>query len=356
MVAELVLTLARDRQFMIALSVGYSRSMSVPVKTMISKLLSPEPPIHGYKVTKKPHRYGGGINPELYEAILQNTWLDSVHVIVYDMPEYVSYVLALFEGKTNISELSLTVRTASHDYHPTLLSVLKTLNLTSFSLIGVTVILGVAEVLSAHDKLKIVRLGSNRIEWDERIAFVGSMLCMVPILKLDYRSSDLELRFVADYLKADSVVEMLSLTVSPDANLVALGDALRINTSLKSLSIMTNRLPVNFMPIFDGLRQNTSLIKLELELVREVDVYNVTRMIQDNTTLEVLKLGFNRFGTDEVTQNMTADLITALKASNLLELKVTGGAQRMFTGVVEAIELNRHNATQKGVSLLRILL
>lgn len=156
--------------------------------------------------------------------------------------------------------------------------------------------------------------------------FLRTIMTQVSILHLEYPMDQTQLKIMSKLLRDNlSTVEILEIDNPPILN--DLGAALKTNTTLKSLMLLSK---VYFPePIFRGLVDNQSLLKLHCKLFGTKDILALNNMLSHNTMLESLTLSASP-GLFDYGRNFEP-LVVALANSKLTSLTLLDGTSTLFT-------------------------
>jgi len=362
--AKFSLNVSRYRMPTITLDVGsYDRGDRYTIVTIdefMSILAKDESPSEGYYYMRSSSKIGEDqsyLISSVIETLAKNTWLNTVHLTIFDPLLDFNYLLESLTDKLNISELTLMVNTNS-DYRDTMVNVFRTLNLTSLTIAKIAPFDALTQVLLDHSKLKVINFSQIGIPIEARLPFINAMMTKVSIFNFILELADAELTDISTRLMLDSKVEILSIVVSPTTDMSALGRALSSvpkHVGLKSLKILSGSQSGRYGPIFQGLRNNKYVLKLEIDSVGINDIPELIEMLKHNTMLEILKIKFQRTQFNQISSALAEHLLQALKNSSLLGLTVYGDGE-ILSSAVETVALNRHNFEQKDASLIRLLL
>lgn len=192
----------------------------------------------------------------------------------------------------------------------------------------------VFEPLYTIDTLKSLTLHKHHMDIQEYVTFLKHILKSISILKLNWQLTTEEVDGLAKLLIAGAPLEILVLDGVSDT--ISIGVMLQANITFRSLVI--NEFGYHSAaPIFEGLIDNTNLIKFQ-GYCDQLSIPSLITMLKTNKTVEVLELEIVMGSSDQ------ADLISALSHSSIIELAlyvsdVTDGHQFMTT-LLRALKTN----------------
>lgn len=249
------------------------------------------------------------------------------------MSDVLPRIIYALKDKLTITRLTLKGfgRRQTHD----VLRLLSTLQLTHLRLSSEDLsddqVDIVADAIRAQTGLRSIIIDFPKLDPEQRTTIMAAALEFIPAVHVFHECVQRELKVINEFVEARPTLRKLSIMHS-GLNFASLGRVLRKNKSLQSLALSTPSKKGSYVGLFSGLATNESLLKLELDNVGRDDIPALITMLNSNTYLDELYIGFQN------PDFMSDELEAAFINSHLISLKLEVTDYPIRTELSQVIE------------------